>query len=144
MFGEFSEMVLYHSVLIKIVLGLVVVGMLIPFLGKSCSKTIKRMRIYMFASHGLLTMVAFTGVIALVFAKMSLNMSMILMIIAFFALIAIEVIKYRKMLNTRMKKESCVKDMRFMSLLFGVIEIVIIMSLVILKIMEYKSAVPVS
>ena len=142
MFGEFEEMVLYHSILIKVMLGLVIVGMVIPFLEKLCATTIKRMRIYMFVSHGLLTMIAFSGVIALVFAKMSLDLSMIMMIVAFFALIAIEVIKYRKMLNTRVKKESCVRDMRVLSIQYGAIEIAIIMSLVILKIMEYKSAVP--
>ncbi|HIC77668.1 MAG TPA: hypothetical protein EYP02_00660, partial [Sulfurovum sp.] len=70
MFGEFEEMVLYHSILIKIMLGLVLIGMIIPFMGKVCSKTIRRMRIYMFFSHGLLSMIAFTGMIALVFAQM--------------------------------------------------------------------------
>jgi len=142
MFGEFDEMVLYHSLLIKAMLGLVIIGMIIPFLGKMCVKTIKRMRIYMFVSHGLLTMIAFSGMIALVFAHIPLDISMIFMIVAFFVLIAIEIIKYRKMLNTRIKKERCVRDMRVLAIQYGVIEIAVIMSLVILKIMEYKSAVP--
>ena len=142
MFGEFEEMVLYHAVLIKMMLGLVLIGMVIPFMGKVCSKTIKRMRIYMFVSHGLLSMIAFTGLIAFVFAQIPLNISMVLMIIAFFGLIALAIIKYRKMLNTRVKKESCVRDMKVLSIQYGVIEIAIIMSLVISKIMEYKSAVP--
>ncbi|MCK5855594.1 MAG: hypothetical protein KAG56_10260 [Sulfurovaceae bacterium] len=142
MFGEFEEMVLYHSLLIKMMLGLVLIGMIIPFLGKLCGTTIKRMRIYMFVSHGLLSMIAFTGMIALVFAQIPLNLSMILMIVAFFALIAVAIIKYRKMLNTRIKKETCARDMRVLSIQYGVIEIAIIMSLVISKIMEYKSAVP--
>ena len=142
MFGEFEEMVLYHSFLIKIMLGLVLIGVMIPFMGKVCSKTIRRMRIYMFFSHGLLSMISFTGLVAFVFVKMPLNLSMIFMIVAFFALIAVAIIKYRKMLNTRNKKETCARDMRVLTIQYGVIEIAIIMSLVISKIMEYKSAVP--
>ena len=142
MFGEFEEMVLYHSVLIKIMLGLVVIGMIIPFLGKVCAKTIKRMRIYMFFSHGLLSMIAFSGIIALVFSHTSINISIIFMIVAFFALIALTIIKYKKMLNTRIKKETCVRDMRVLAIQYGVIEIAVIMSLFISKIMEYKSAIP--
>jgi len=142
MFGEFEEMVLYHSILIKIMLGLVVIGMIIPFLGKVCAKTIKRMRIYMFFSHGLLSMIAFSGIIALVFSHTSINISIIFMIVAFFALIALTIIKYKKMLNTRIKKETCVRDMRVLAIQYGVIEIAVIMSLFISKIMEYKSAIP--
>lgn len=136
MFGEFEEMVLYHAILIKIMLGLVLIGMIIPFMEKVCSKTIRRMRIYMFFSHGLLSMIAFTGMIALVFAQMPLNLSMIFMIVAFFALISVAIIKYRKMLNTRNKKEICKRDMRVLAVQYGLIEIGIIMSLVISKIME--------
>lgn len=139
-----GEMVLYHSILIKIMLGVILVGMVMPFIGKMCPATVKRMRIYMFVSHGLLTMIAFTGLVALVFAKISLTISIIVMIVAFFVLIGVEVIKYRKMLNTRNNKESCAKDMRVLAIQYGLIEIVVLMSLVVYKIMEAKSAVPVS
>ncbi len=144
MFGEFEEMILYHSFLIKMILGLFLVGMIIPFIGKMCSITIKRMRIYMFVSHGMLSMIAFTGLIAFVFAKLSLNISMIFMIIAFLALIGLEVISYRKMLRTRENKEECQKKMKRIAVVYGLIKIAVVMSLVISKIMEYKSAVPIS
>jgi hypothetical protein len=143
MFGEFEEMILYHSFLIKVMLGIFLVGMIIPFIGKMCSTTIKRMRIYMFFSHGMLSMIAFTGMIALVFAKMSLDLSMIFMIVAFLALIGLEVVSYRKMLGTRDDKESCQKEMRITAVVYGLIKIAVVMSLVISKIMEYKSAVPI-
>ena len=144
MFGEFEEMVLYHAFLIKIMLGFVVIGMIIPFIRKACGKTIKHKRIYMFISHGLLSMIAFTGLIALVFSKMSLNLSMIFMIVVFFILIGLEILKYRKMLNTRYDKENCTKNMRKIAFKYGIVELALIASLIISKIMEYKSAVPIS
>ena len=141
MFGEFEEMVLYHAVLVQIMLGILVVGMLIPFLTKNCAKTVKRLRIYMFVSHGALTMIAFTGLIAFVFSKMSLTADIVAMIVAFFVMIGLEVIKYKKVLATREKREECRKNIRKRVLIFTLLNIAILLALVFYKMMEVKSAV---
>ena len=141
MFGEFDEMILYHAILLKAMLGVLVIGMIIPFLTSECSKTIKRMRIYMFVSHGLITMIAFTGVIAFVFAKMDLSMEIIVMIVAFLAMIMIEVLKYKKILKAG-TAEGCTKKARTTAILFTLINIAIIAGLVVYKIIEAKSAIP--
>ena len=141
MFGEFEEMILYHAVLLKAMLGVLVVGMIIPFLTSECSKTIKRMRIYMFVSHGLITMIAFTGLIAFVFAKMDLHIDIIVMIVAFLAMIMIEVLKYKKILKAG-NKEGCTKKARTSAIMFTLINIAIIAGLVVYKIIEAKSAIP--
>jgi len=141
MFGEFTEMIAYHSILIKAMLGVLLVGMIIPFLTTECSKTIKRMRIYMFVSHGLITMIAFTGLIALVFAKMDLSLEIIVMIIAFLVMIMVEVLKYKKILKVG-NGEGCSKTSRKSAILFTLINIAIIAGLVVYKIMEAKSAIP--
>jgi hypothetical protein len=141
MFGEFNEMVAYHSILIKAMLGVLMVGMIIPFLTTECSKTIKRMRIYMFVSHGLITMIAFTGLIAFVFAKMDLNLSIIVMIVAFLVMAMVEVFKYKKILKAG-DKEGCSKTSRASAVIYTLINIAIIAGLVVYKIMEAKSAIP--
>jgi len=141
MFGEFEEMIVYHALLLKIMLGILLIGMIIPFLGKECSATIKRMRIYMFVSHGLLTMIAFTGLIAFVFAKMDLQGDIIVMIGAFLAMIMIEVLKYKKILKAG-ESEGCAKKARTTATLFTLLNIAIIAGLVVYKIMEAKSAIP--
>ena len=143
MFGEYGEMVQYHSFLTKAMLGVLIIGMIIPFLTSACSKTIKRMRIYMFVSHGLLTMVAFTGLIAFVFAKMSMSMEIITMIVAFFVMAMVEVFKYKKILKAG-NSEGCAKKSRTTALLYTLINIAIIAGLVVYKIMEAKSAVSAS
>lgn len=140
MFGEFAEMILYHAVLLKVMLGILVVGMIIPFLSSECSKTIKRMRIYMFVSHGVLTMIAFTGLIAFVFAKMEMSFDIIVMIVAFLVMIMVEVLKYKKILRAG-NVEGCVKKARVTAVIYTLINIAIIAALVVYKIMEAKSAV---
>ncbi|KIM07663.1 MAG: hypothetical protein KU29_06635 [Sulfurovum sp. FS06-10] len=133
MFGEFNEMILYHSMLIKMMLAVLIVGLMIPFLSGECAKTIKRMRIYMFVSHGLLTMIAFSGMVAFVFADMAFNLSIVVMIVAFFAMIGIEVVKYKKILKSRLT-----------AVMYTILNIAIIAGLVVWKIMEHKSAIPLS
>jgi hypothetical protein len=144
MFGEFEEMILYHAILIKMMLAVLVGGLIIPFLSQECAKTIKRMRIYMFVSHGLLTMIAFSGMVAFVFADMSFSLSIGVMIVAFFAMIGIEVVKYKKILKSRLEPESCAKKSRMTAVMYTVINIAILAGMVVWQIMEHKSAIPVS
>ena len=143
MFGEFDEMVLYHSILIKAMLGLLVIGIIIPFLSSDCAKSIRRARIYMFFSHGLLSMIAFSGVTALIFAHMSLKVDMIIMIVLFFVMIMVEVVKYKKIQKGVLDKESCNKNARINSVIFALINIAIIAGMVVYMVMQ-KNAVPVS
>jgi len=141
MFGEFAEMVTYHSVLIKAMLGVLLIGMIIPFLTTECSKTVKRMRVYMFVSHGLITMIAFTGLIALVFVKMDLSINIIVMIVAFLVMIMVEVLKYKKVLKAG-SSDGCEKSSRKTVMLYTLINIAIIAGLVVYKIIEAKDAIP--
>jgi len=143
MFGEFEEMIIYHAILLKAMLGVLVIAMIIPFLTTECSKTIKRMRIYMFVSHGLITMIAFTGLIALIFAKIDLSIDIIVMIVSFLVMIMVEVLKYKKILKAG-SKEGCTKSSRKTAIVYTLINIAIIAGLVVYKIMEAKSAIPVS
>ena len=143
MFGEFNEMVMYHSVLIKIMLAVLVVGLIIPFLSRDCAKTVKRTRIYMFVSHGTLSMIAFSGLIAFVFADMSMSLSIGMMIVAFFAMIMLEVIKYKKILKGASNPENCLKKSRITTFLFTIVNIAIIAGMVVYMVMQ-KNAVPVS
>jgi hypothetical protein len=143
MFGEFDEMVLYHSILIKVMLGLLVIGIIIPFLSSDCAKSIRRARIYMFFSHGLLSMIAFSGLIALIFAHISLTRDMMVMIVLFFVMIMVEVMKYKKIQRGVLDKENCNRKARVTSVIFGLINIAIIAGMVVYMVMQ-KNAVPVS
>ena len=102
----FNEMVLYHSILVYTLLLVVIIGFLIPILNKNCDVNIKRLRIYIFIFHGLISTVAFSGLIAFTFAKMAFSLNILLMIIAYIAISAIESIRYLKY------KKSC-KENRY-------------------------------
>ncbi len=144
MHGEFEEMVLYHAILIKIMLGVLVIGMFIPFLSKECRITIKRTRIYMFVAHGFITAVAFSGMVAFVFVQMPFNISMAVMIVIYLLISVVETVKYFKMLKMQYESNSCVQSLRGVAIKYTLINIIMILAMMIWKIMEYKSAVSVS
>jgi len=135
----FEEMILYHNILVKILLGILIVGIIIPFLSSDSSKTIKRLRIYMFVFHGLATTVAFSGLIAFVFGKIDFNISILAMILLYIIVSVLESIKYLKIL-----KYSDNSQIRATNIKYTLINILLIVALVVWKIVEYKSAVSVS
>jgi len=132
----FDEMVLYHYILVQILLGLLAVGMIIPFLSSDSSKVIKRIRIYMFFFHGLVTTVAFSGLVAFIFGKIDFNMSILAMIVLYIIITVLESLKYLKIL-----KYSENGKIRATNIKYTLINILLIIALVVWKIVEHKSAV---
>jgi len=135
----FEEMILYHNILVKILLGLLVVGIIIPFFSKDSSKVIKRLRIYMFFFHGLVTTVAFSGLIAFVFGKIDFNLSILAMVALYIIISVLESLKYLKIL-----KYSNNSQIRATNIKYTLINILLIVALVVWKIVEHKSAVSIS
>jgi len=132
----FEEMILYHNILVKILLGLLVVGIIIPFFSKDSSKTIKRLRIYMFFFHGLVTTVAFSGLIAFVFGKIDFNLSILAMVALYIIISVLESLKYLKIL-----KYSENSKIKATNIKYTLINILLIVALVVWKVVEHKSAV---
>ena len=140
----FDEMVLYHYILVQILLGLLVLGMIIPFLSSDSSKVIKRIRIYMFVFHGLVTTVAFSGLVAFVFAKMSFDLSIFIMIVVYILLTVLESIKYLKTLKLARESNTSIQKIRAISIKYILVNILLIVVLIVWKIVEHGSAVPIS
>ncbi len=135
----FEEMVLYHSILVKILFGILVVGMLIPFLSSDSNKIIKQMRIYMFVFHGFITAVAFSGLVAFVFAKMCFDLSILAMIVVYIFISILESLKYLKILKYNDKGKIVATNIKY-----TLLSISVIVALIIWKIVENKSAISLS
>ncbi len=117
----FNEMVLYHSILVYTLLLIVVIGFAIPFLNKNCNLTTKRLRIYIFIFHGIINSVAFSGLVTFTFAKMTFNLNILLMVVAYIAITTIESIKYLKF------KKGCKKDI---NIRYSLINILILIAVI--------------
>jgi len=71
---------------------------------------------------------------------MDLSIDIIMMIVAFFVMIMVEVLKYKKILKAG-NQEGCAKKSKTSAIIFTLINIAIIAALVVYKIMEAKSAI---
>jgi hypothetical protein len=135
----FDEMVLYHSILIETLLGLFIISLAILYIGDSYQKAVKRLRVYMFFFHALVTGVAFSGLVAFVFAKIDFNLGIFAMIALYIAVSTIESIKYIKTL-----KSDNLKDVKSISIRYTAVNIILVVSMVVWKVVEKSSAVSIS
>ncbi|MCK4442837.1 MAG: hypothetical protein KAU90_12590, partial [Sulfurovaceae bacterium] len=97
------------------------------------------MRIYIFVFHGFITTVAFSGLVAFVFGKMSFDLSILAMIVIYIFISILESIKYLKILKYNDKSKIVATNIKY-----TLISISLIVALIIWKIVEHKSAVSLS
>ncbi len=136
-----EETLLYHAVTIKIFLAILFINLLIPIITKSeRAREVKWTRISFFFFSGLLTMIAFSGVILMMVLEMPWNLSMTIMLIAFVLLTILEIARSRTLHKIWMLSESGAS----ISWKFVLLEIVIVAMMVILMIMEKKGAISLS
>ena len=136
-----EETLFYHSITIKIFLVILVFNLLIPMITQSNRATeIRWTRVSFFLFSGLLSMVAFTGMILMMLLEMSLNLTVIIMIVALVLLVVLEFYRARGLHRLWMVSESGV----YLSWKFVVLEIVVVAIMVVLMIMEKKGAVSLS
>jgi len=136
-----QEILLYHSMLIKIFLALLVINALVPFLSRATIATqMRNTRISFFVYFGFLTMVAFTGLVAIMVLEYPWGHAMTLMVFSFGLLIALEVMRAKKLHKRWMISESAAN----ISLMYVAGQIVIVAAMTVLMIMEKKGAISLS
>ena len=136
-----EETLLYHAVTIKIFLAMLFINLLIPVITKSQrAREIKWTRVSFFFFSGLLTMIAFSGVILMMLLEIPWNLSMTIMLIAFIVLTILEISRSRALHKVWTVSESGAS----ISWKFILLEIVVVTIMVILMIMERKGAISLS
>jgi hypothetical protein len=133
----FEEMLLYHLILVYILLGVILIGATIPFWNSNYNKTIKRLRIYMFWFHGIMTTVAFSGLVAFVFAKMDFNLRIFTMIMVYISITLLESIKYIKTINRGYSLEK----IRNIAIKYTIVDIILIVAMILWKTKGQSGAV---
>ena len=134
-----NEAILYHSVMIKMFLGLLFLNLILPSLFKSdIHREVKATRISFYLFSALLSMMAFTGTIVYMLMDIPWNIGLSLMVFAFIVLAAIEIMRSRKLVGVWVQGESGVRY----SWPYVLSEIVITAAVVLYMIIEKKDAVP--
>ena len=128
-----------HSILVKIFLAVLVAGLFIPAMtSKKPLGFRKASFIYTMVFQGIITMVAFTGIIAMVIGEMPMSMGIILMIIIWSILMFIEIKKYKLIKVAKLEKPETHKILKSGFIKISIIQILLVTVMVVLMILKAK------
>ena len=137
-----ETMLLTHSILIKALLAFLVLGLFIP---KTTASTPLKFRkaslIYTMIFQAFMTMIAFAGLVALVAGDLPFGINTIIMIVVFAIMMALEIVKFKKIKKGDLEDESTFAMLRSSFVKTGIINIIILVLIVVLMILKAKGVV---
>ena len=137
-----EEMILVHSILVKAFLAFLVVGLFIPFLtAKNPLDFRKASFVYTMIFQAVVTMIAFTGLIAMIAGDFGLTLSTIIMIVVWAVLMYIEIRKYISIKKAKIEKPETHKLLRGAFLKIATIKILLVVIMVVLMILKAKGII---
>ncbi len=137
-----AEMLTMHSILVKIFLGFMVAGLFIPLMtAKNPLGFRKASFIYTMIFQGLATMVAFTGLIAMVTGEMPLSIAIIIMIVLWAAMMFLEIKKYILIKRAKIENPETHKVLKGGFFKISVIQILLVAVMVVLMVLKVKGIV---
>jgi len=140
-----DEMIVSHSILVKVFLAFLVGGLLIPMMtAKKPLGFRKASFIYTMIFQAIVTMIAFSGLIAMIIGELGLALSTIIMIVIWAALMYIEIKKYKLIKIAKIENPETHKLLKGAFIKISVVQIFLVIVMVVLKVMEVKGAISIS
>ena len=140
-----DEMIVSHSILVKVFLAFLVGGLLIPMMtAKKPLGFRKASFIYTMIFQAIVTMIAFSGLIAMIIGELGLTLSTIIMIVIWAALMYIEIKKYKLIKIAKIENPETHKLLKGAFIKISVVQIFLVIVMVVLKVMEVKGAISLS
>ncbi len=140
-----EQMISSHSILVQAFLGFLAGGLLIPMMtAKNPLGFRKASFIYTMIFQGIATMIAFTGLIAMVMGEFGLTLSTIIMIVIWAVLMYIEIRKYKLIKIAKIENAETHKLLKGAFIKISAIQILLVIVMVVLKVMEVKGAISIS
>jgi len=137
-----AQMLLAHNILVKIFLALLITGLAIPMMtAKKPLGFRKASFIYTMVFQGIATMVAFTGLIAMVTGEMSISIGIMIMIVVWVLLMYIEIKKYKLIKVVKIENPETHQVLKGTFLKITAIQILLVAVMVVLMVLKVKGIV---
>ena len=138
-------MISAHNILVQIFLAFLFGGLLIPMMtAKKPLGFRKSSFIYTMIFQAIATMIAFSGLIAMMTGELGLTLSTIIMIVIWAALMFIEIKKYRLIKIAKIENPETHKLLKGAFMKISAVQILLVIVMVVLKVMEVKGAISLS
>jgi len=137
-----AQMLATHSILVKIFLGFLVAGLFIPMMtAKNPLGFRKASFIYTMVFQAIATMIAFTGLVAMMMGEMSLSIGIIIMIVLWAVMMFLEIKKYKLIKIAKIENPETHKVLKGGFLKISVVQILLVAVMVVLMILKVKGIV---
>lgn len=139
---EVAEMLATHSILIKVFLGFLVVGMIIPFMtAKNPLGFRKGSFIYTMIFQGLITMVAFAGIVAVFTGDLGWTTTTIIMVAVWAVMMYIEIKKYKAIKLANIQNPETHKVLKLAFIKISIVQVLLVTIMTVLMILKAKGVI---
>ena len=137
-----EQMLATHSILVKVFLAFLVAGLLIPKMtAKKPLSFRKASFIYTMVFQAIATMIAFTGLLALVAGELPFSFAIILMTVIWAAMMFIEIKKYKLIKVAKLENPETHKVLQSGFLKISLLQILLVALMVVLMVLKAKGIV---
>ena len=137
-----EEMLAAHSILVKVFLGFLVVGLFIPMItAKNPMGFRKASFIYTMIFQAIATMIAFAGIVAVFAGDLGWSLSTIIMVVVWAVLMYIEIKKYKLIKLANLQNPDTHKLLKGAFLKISSVQILLVVVMVVLMVLKVKGVV---
>jgi len=137
-----EQMLSTHSILVKIFLGFLVAGLFIPMMtAKNPLGFRKASFIYTMLFQGIATMVAFSGLIAMITGEMPFSIAIMIMVVLWSAMMFLEIKKYKLIKIAKIENPETHKVLKGGFLKISIVQILLVTLMVILMVLKVKDII---
>lgn len=137
-----ETMLFTHSILIKLFLGFLVGGLFMPMMTTKNPQALKKVSlIYTAIFQGIITMIAFAGLVAMIVGEYSMNLAIILMIVIWAVMMYIEIKKHKVIKLANLENPTTYKLVKGAFIKIGVVQIILVAGMVVLMVLRAKGVI---
>ena len=138
-------MIASHNFLVQVFVVFLIGGLLIPMMtAKKPLGFRKASFIYTMIFQAIATMIAFSGLVAMMTGELGLTLSTIIMLVIWAALMYIEIKKYKLIKVAKIENPDTHKLLKGAFMKISAVQIFLVVVMVVLKVMEVKGAISLS
>jgi len=138
---EVAQMLATHSILVKVFLGFLVLGLLVPFMAKTPHGFKKGSFIYTMIFQAIATMIAFAGLIAIFTGDLGWTMSTIIMVVLWAVMMYIEIKKHKLVKIANLKNIDTMKIIKGAFIKISLLQILLVAVMVVIMVLKAKGVI---
>ncbi|HQS72467.1 MAG TPA: hypothetical protein PLH07_04870 [Sulfurovum sp.] len=137
-----EEMLVAHSILVKVFLGFLVGGLVIPMMTAKNPLGFKKASfIYTMIFQALATMIAFAGIVAIFTGDLGWSVTTIIMVVVWAALMAIEIKKHKTIKLANLENAQTHQMLKGAFLKISIVQIALVAGMVVLMVFKAKGMI---